>query len=263
MNTKFSQNGFTLIELMISLLIALFLLGGLVTLVGAMKITSGTQDNLSQMQDNERLAMTLITDVVQSAGYFPDPHTSLNLAFPAVITTSPIPDVFNKQQSVNGTGAGAAVSPGDTLTVRYQTSGTDGVINCLGATSALPVTFVNQFSINVATGNLQCILTVMDTFGVVVSVTSADLVSNVANFQVYYGLKTNAAQATLSADAYLDANQVSALFQAPDSGWTQIQTVKIAVTFTNLLANQSGQAAVPTILFMRVVDVMNLTGVKS
>ena len=74
------QFGFTLIELMVAILIGLFLIGGLLTLVGAMKRTGGIQDNLTQMQDNERLAMTLLTDTVQSAGYYPDPHTPIGTA---------------------------------------------------------------------------------------------------------------------------------------------------------------------------------------
>ena len=62
------QRGFTLIELMIALLIALFLIGGLLTLVQAMKSTSISQSGMSQLQDNERMAMTLMTDVIQSTG---------------------------------------------------------------------------------------------------------------------------------------------------------------------------------------------------
>ena len=54
------QRGFTLIELMIAVLIALFLSAGLLTLVQAMKATAGVQSGLSQLQDSERMAMTLI-----------------------------------------------------------------------------------------------------------------------------------------------------------------------------------------------------------
>ena len=56
--TSIAQRGFTLVELMIALLIALFLIGGLVTLVGAMKITFANQNGLSQLQESERMAMT-------------------------------------------------------------------------------------------------------------------------------------------------------------------------------------------------------------
>src|ERR1700679_1526483 len=67
------QSGFTLVELSVATLIGLFLLGGLLTLVQDMRRTFGNQNQLGQLQDNERLAMTIITDVIQSAGYFPYP----------------------------------------------------------------------------------------------------------------------------------------------------------------------------------------------
>ena len=66
------SSGFTLIELSVAVLIGLFLLAGLLTLVQDMRRTFGTR-TASQLQDSQRLAMTLITDVVQSAGYYPDP----------------------------------------------------------------------------------------------------------------------------------------------------------------------------------------------
>ncbi len=69
------QRGFSIVELSIAVLIALFLLGGLVTLVMGTRRTNATQSALSQLQDNQRIAMTLITNVVQQAGYFPNPVT--------------------------------------------------------------------------------------------------------------------------------------------------------------------------------------------
>ncbi len=46
--------------------------------------TNATQGALSQLQDNERIAMTLINNVVQKAGYFPDPvNQSLATTFVA------------------------------------------------------------------------------------------------------------------------------------------------------------------------------------
>ena len=63
--------GFTLVELLVSLLIGLFLLGGLLTLVQNNKRTFTTQNSLAQLQDGERLAMSVMTDVIQTAGYFP------------------------------------------------------------------------------------------------------------------------------------------------------------------------------------------------
>src|ERR1700734_1114330 len=70
------QRGFTLIELMIALLIGLFLLGGLMTLVQDNRRSFSTQNQLSQLQDAERVAVTIMTDVIQAAGYFPDPTSN-------------------------------------------------------------------------------------------------------------------------------------------------------------------------------------------
>jgi type IV pilus assembly protein PilW len=65
------EHGYTLLELMIAILIALFLLAGLLTLAMGTRKTSTTQSQLAQLQDNERIAMTLMTNVIQQAGYFP------------------------------------------------------------------------------------------------------------------------------------------------------------------------------------------------
>src|ERR1700680_1633666 len=79
------QQGYTLVELMIALLIGLFLLGGLMTIVQDNRRSFSSQNQLAQLQDSERLAMTIMTDVIQSAGYFPDPTSnSATSALPAV-----------------------------------------------------------------------------------------------------------------------------------------------------------------------------------
>src|SRR5208337_3206266 len=88
---------------------------------------------------------------------------------------------FVAGQSIFGTGAGTAAAPGDSISIRYNTAGNDGIINCIGGTSATAVTFVNTFSIVTdAQGNkdLQCVLTIMNG-AAVVSTTTATLVTGV------------------------------------------------------------------------------------
>ena len=51
------QSGFTLVELLVALLIGLFLLGGLMTLVQDNRRTFAGQNQLSQLQDSERMAI--------------------------------------------------------------------------------------------------------------------------------------------------------------------------------------------------------------
>ena len=239
-----AHRGFTLIELMIAILIAVFLIGGLVTLVSGMKRASVSQGGLSELQDNQRIAMTLINDVIQSAGYFPDP--TVNTA----ATSLPIVGTFTfAGQSIVGQGAWTDPAPGNSITVRYLTSGTDNVINCTGNTSAVPATFINTFSIDLATGDLICVLN---------GAAPVHLATGITNMQIYYGVQTNPAATTNSVDTYMDANSVTGL-----NLWNKVLSVKVQLTFLNPLAGQPGQAALPTIQFMRIVDVMNKTGVTT
>ncbi len=243
-----AQSGFTLVELMIAVTIALFLVGGLVTLVDGMKRAALSQDGMSQLQDNERMAATLMSDVIQSAGYFYNP--TVNTA----ASTMPVTGSFTfAGQSIVGAGAWTAAAPGDSITVRYMTGGTnapyyDKTINCMGNTSTTPTLYTNAFSVQTISGvsYLVCSLN-----GAAV----VPLVSGVTKLQIYYGVQTNPAALTNSVDTYLDATAMTTAY------WGKVLAVKIQLTFTNPLANQAGQPA--TIVFTRVVDVMNKTGVST
>jgi type IV pilus assembly protein PilW len=251
------QRGFTLVELMIAVVIALFLIGGLLTLVQAMKATSLNQNGLSQLQDNERMAMSLMTDVIQSTGYFPLPPLTNTAAasFPVVAPFT------SAGQAIYGTGAYTNVTPGGTtISVRYQTNGTgaanpDNVINCAGATSVAAASFVNTFSVD-ATGTLVCALSVNGA-----AATTVPLIPGVQSMQIYYGVQTNTGLGTNSIDAYLDAATVTAGV-AGVSYWPQVKSVKITLTFLNPLFGQPGQPN-QTVTFTRTVDVMNKTGVAT
>lgn len=253
MNTD-TQRGFTLVELMIAVLIALFLIGGLLTLVQAMKSTSLNQNGLSQLQESERMAVTLMTDVIQSAGYFPNPLTN------TAASSFPVSAPFTTAgQTLFGSGNYTDGAPGNSITVRYQTNGTasttpDNVINCLGNTSTVAATWVNTFSVDPLTRTLQCTLVVNG-----VASAPVPLISGVNRLQIYYGVQTNAAVGTNSIDAYLDAATVIA-----GNYWNNVKSVKITLTFVNPLFGQAGQTTVGQfITFTRIVDVMNKNGVTT
>jgi type IV pilus assembly protein PilW len=237
------QRGFSLIELSIAVLIGLFLMGGLVTLVGGMKRTNGNQTGLSQLQDNERMSMSLMTDVIQTAGYFPSPTVNTSALMFPVIGSFTAPG-----QSIFGTGAYTAAAPGDSISVRYATGGGDGVINCAGNTSAVAATYINTFS--VVGGNLICQL--VTNGGAPVTV---QLVSGVTNLAIYYGVQTNVAAGNNSVDTYLDGAAVAA-----GNYWSNVISVQITLTFLNPLS-QPGQTPLTPIPFQRTVVVMNKAGV--
>jgi type IV pilus assembly protein PilW len=271
----FSQGGFSLIELMIAITIAIFLTGGLLTLVQAMKATQGIQGGLSQLQDNERMAMTLMTDVIQQAGYFPNP--SLNLAaveFPALGPFSFAGQSVSLPTGQSFVGAGNFNDPpppatSNSITVRYATAGTsavapatpDNLINCSGNTTTYATTFTNTFSVLTdpsLAGTYDLVCQLQDsTAG---TVNTVYLVTGLTQLQILYGVKTNTSINNNSVDAYLDANTVT-----HDGYWGSVNSVKVTLTFVNplygTLAGQNTNADTPkTIAFTRVIDIMNKTG---
>jgi type IV pilus assembly protein PilW len=275
-----SQRGFSLIELMIAILISVFLIGGLLTLVQAMKRTTMVQGGLSQLQDNERFASDLLANVIQAAGDYPSPvlggQFGVNQFGVAVFPVFPVPNTtitFAAGQTIAG--ATTATAPGDLIAVRYSTSGTaaipppvpDGLISCAGNTSATPVQFVNLFRVAIdaqGNGTLQCQLTTIDSTGVKANVTSGPftLVSGITKLKIFYGVQTNTAATTLSVDSYLTATQVSALATplplGATTGWNMVKSVQLVLTVTNPLFGQPSQPA--TIQLTRVINVMNQVG---
>lgn len=229
--------GFTLIEMMISLTIGVFLLGALLTVVQTNRTVFGDQNKLARLQDSERMAVTMISDVIQSAGYFPDP--TVNTMTTALTAVAP----FAVGQSLYGTYS--AGPPGDQVSVRYMTAGGDGILNCSGQsnpTGGPNTLYVNSFQ--VLNGELVCTM----------NGTQYNLVSGVTNLTILYGVKTNAAAAGNSVDTYMNATQVNAA-----GLWNSVISALVQLTFTNpmYVANQGQQ---PTLTIQRVVNVMNQSG---
>lgn len=249
------QHGHTIIELMIALTVALFLLAGMATLEQSMRQTFGNQSGLAQLQDEERFALSIIGQVVQEAGYYPDPtNNSAALVFPAA-------GAFASGQSLSGTHANGAAAPGDTLAVRVFTSGTAVAnpnfdpstnISCVGASNstAAATLYTNAFSIKAATATTPAALQCMDGVGVFAPV---DLVQGVTNLQVWYGVKTLGGT-TNNPDVYKDAGQMTA------ADWPNVATVRVFLTFNNPLSGQPGQPA--TVTISRIIAVMQHTGIQ-
>jgi len=235
--------GFTLIELMVTVAIALFLLGGLVTVLENTRTTYGNQQALAQFQDQQRFAMAVLSSVIEAGGYYPSPTTETQ--------ASALPVALNftlAGQAFWGTGS-AGAAPGDTLYVRFRTASGDGVINCSGGanTTGAEHTYTNEFSI--VAGQLACALSV-DGGAFTAPV---PLVAGVTNLQVYYGVKRLASANDYGVDTYVPA----AFMNGTD--WSQVSAVRVILTFTNPLAGQPGQPN-PTLQFERLVEVMARAG---
>jgi type IV pilus assembly protein PilW len=247
--TPHTQKGYTIIELMIALLIGLFLLGGLMTIVQDNRRTFSSQNQLAQLQDSERLAMTIMTDVIQSAGYFPDPTSnSANSALPAV-------GPMVAGQAMQGTYNAAA--PGDSITVRFATTTGDGVLNCTGSSnvtgSVPPTLYTNLFS--VVNGQLVCTMN-GQAYSLVGAVTNTPNAIIINKLSILYGV--DSAGVGSNVDSYVNATAVT--------NWNNVISVQVTLTFQNPLwsATVHGQGTQPQFLtFQRVVGVMNQTGIQT
>jgi len=240
------QGGYTLVEILIALLIALFLLGGLLTLVTGTRQTNANQTALTQLQDEQRLAMSLLNDVIQHAGYFPDPTTYTPASFVASGS-------FAASQVITGTNAAGVP---DSISVRFLTSGTDGLINCQGVTATAVHTYTNVFTID-ASNRLAC---AVDGGAVV------PLVNGVSGMQILYGVNTAAAPIPglpppSDVDTYMTATQVTTA-----GDWFRVTSVRVTLTFVNPLCTlpnsatcQAGQPA--TVSYTRTINLMGRTGV--
>src|SRR5258705_13046112 len=116
------QSGFGLVELLIAIAIALFLLLGVSVAFINMKTAFTSQDQLAQLQDSERLALTVLTTTVQSAGYYPDPV--LATAADNLPAATGGYGTFADGQGIVGTTGTSPAS--DTLTTRYVSASGDG-----------------------------------------------------------------------------------------------------------------------------------------
>jgi len=252
-----AARGFTFVEILVAMLIGLFLIGGMLTLVQAMRRTFTSQSGLSVLQDNERMAMQLITDVVQSTGYYTTPLSNSAVAsFPAAVYGDA--NFTFAGQALTGTGTFGV--PNHDITSRYQTAGGDNIINCTGNTSTLPVTWVNEFSITTDPSGisyLTCNLWVNNN----AQPTTVALIPGVTNLQILYGVTTGNGAAYNSIDTYLDASTVT--------NWGSVRSVQVTLTFANPVCGQPGQSTcaqlglASSIYFTRIITVMSKTGVTT
>jgi type IV pilus assembly protein PilW len=240
------QRGFTLLEIMIALTIGLFLMTALVTIVQSNKAVFGSQNQLEQMQDGQRMAMSLMADVIQSASYFPDPTVN------TLGNTLQASGSFANSQGITGVFNAPAPISGDTVSVRFMTAGGDGILNCSGTSNPVggPKTlYANLFKVVTGVPSGQLICTMTTTAGS----TDYTLVSGVTNLSVLYGVNTSGANN--SVDTYMNATQVTG-----GGNWQNVISVLIKLTFLNPLYTGAGQGQPQFITVQRVVDLMNHTG---
>lgn len=240
-----ANRGFSLIELMVSITITLFLGGAMIAILLSMRSTFTAQDNLVQLQDNRRLAIAVLSDTIHQAGYFVDPlDNTRDGALPAEPASGTDDGAFASGQAISGTAA-ASRTASDTVSVRFQTANNDELMNCIGGTntSGAPKTWTNRFAVN-DKGQLTCSVGIDG--GAPGS--AAVLIEDVAAMTIAYGVDTDGDG---SIDTYFSAKDMTA------ARWKAVGALRLRLAFRDLLAVPQGATAAAPRTIDHTVNLMN------
>ncbi len=230
-----TQRGLGLVEVMIALTIGLVLLLGVTGVFTTMRRTSLSMQQLSGVQNQQRMAMYFLHAAISGAGNNPDPmNNSSATLYPITVA----PAFTSATQALTGTGDGS--SGADQLSVRFTAATGGAEQGCSAAPTAGDV-YTDTFS--VAGGYLVC--TETDNTAATAAST-INLIPGVSAINVLYGVDTSNSG---SATQYKSAAQVTTA-----GLWNSVKTAQVTLLFTNALAGQPGQPATvsltETILFM-------------
>jgi type IV pilus assembly protein PilW len=174
-----SQQGFSLIEILIAMLIGLFLIGGVLQIFTGSKQSNKMQENLSRMQENGRFAMSFIARDIRMVGYW----GCLNPSVPDV-------DIAGTE---NNAVAGDNIDNGtDTLTLR-------GVFNNALVIGGVCGTPVNTDPTSTAAYRIN---------NGVLERNAVALIEGIQDMEILYGEDTDS---DATANRYVPANNVGAM----------------------------------------------------
>lgn len=243
------QSGFTIVEMMVAVAISLIVILGFTMTFVSIKQSFISQDKSAQLQDNERLAMTILTASAQQAGYFPSPATLNSSQITA--TTSTTYGSMSAGQAVTGT-TSSGTTP-ESISMAFAASANDGLITCQGHTiSAADITAApstangsvgvrNTFYVDSTTKTLNCITQVNNGTGSSYGGgTAQPLVTNVASMSVAYGVDAGSG----SVSGYWPASSVG-------TNWDNVKSIRITLNFVN------PYDATATIPWVQTINLLN------
>ncbi len=249
------EGGFSLIELMVAIVIALFLIGGVLTVEQGVKMSFQANDAFSQLEDNERFAMSTLGAIVERAGYYPSPNTN------TIVTALPSDSTTTPQGALAPLAAGWYVYDSgaygtDVLFVRYMTTSGQNINLCDG-TVGITQTYTNNFYIAADTTNpsingLYCDVQA----GTGAWNTAVELASGVQSMSIMYGVHTTnyVTPADDNVDTYMNAAAVTSA-----SDWPAVTSMQVQLQFLNPLYGKApGQPQY--VYFTRVIAIMGRTG---
>ena len=251
------QAGFTIVEMMVALSISMVILLGFAVSFVNMKSTFNSQNSLLQLQDNERLALTILNTSIGEAGFFPN-GSNLN-AVPAVpiqnvarssvvLGTTSVPgDQMIDGQYLRGTPGDLTSTPvkPETLSTAYASAPGDGLLTCLGGagvSTTATTTMRNTFYVDPLTHTLMCEVMTREGTAAAVTKSAQPLISNVNSMSVVYGLTSGSG----NVDVYKTTAQM-----ANPGDYDNVKNIKVTLQFIN------PNDATKPISWTQAINVMN------
>ncbi len=192
---RHSQQGFSLVELMIALTISLVLMAGVGQIFLSTKATNTLQDGLGRLQENARLALDVLSINIGKAGFTTN-LTGIDAFNSANIQDNQSQNIALGFTTVNGTAS-------DVVEINYV-SATD----CLGNATGAGGTAIDRYYI--AGSNLMCLGNGNAAAGVV-----AD---GIENMQLLYGEDTDSDNV---ANVFVNSSNVS--------DWANVKSVSVSL----------------------------------
>jgi len=222
-----SIRGLGLVELLIALAIAAFLLWGLFEIYYSNVLGSVAQQAETSLDDNIRTAVTLLTTDARQAGYRAILTEDPSQIFTQIPDNEADPTAFLATGShpvMLGTWHGSPAPPYG-FAVSFQSNGQ--MQNCLGETVPYGVVDTDEWKLDTSTEQLMC-RSYVGASGTGNWANYTPLVNNVEMMVVRFGLDT---ENTDSVDVYADPGDVGQ--------WNQVRSIQIGLIMA------SGDAANP------------------
>lgn len=233
MNLNKSQQGVSLIELMIAMTLGVILLVGVVQIFLGSRQTYGVVIGQSQVLDNGRLALHFMGGAVRKTGYWSDGWTR-TYGSDTGLSVASYTGVFDADSYIFGlnddTADANVVDGTDELYVRFNGDDVNVMSNCVGQSISASQVAVERYYLRPATGteslpSLMCETTVLDinvaTGSLSAPATPATviqpLISGIENMQVLYGERSLAS----GNNQFLPADGVNS--------WDMVESVRISL----------------------------------
>jgi len=251
------EAGFTIVEMMVAMAISLVVVIGFAATFVNMKRTFNNQNELSQLQDNERLASLILTSSLDEAGYFPTganpaavPKVPPQIVDRSSIATStdPVGGKLSAPNYLLGTTGDATATPPvlESISTAYISAPGDGLLSCQGGSNAGTTNITIRNVFYVQNGALGCAVYNGTSMTPTPGAAFAPLITGVQSMSVLYGVDTDGDK---NIDSYFLAKDMTPAY------WDKVKNVQVTLNFIN--PNAKIDVNKPTIPMVQVINVMN------